>query len=302
MPHVSAFPPVRTWRIHLGAHKTATTHLQDTLRAHRAAMLPHGVDYIPREDFGPLGRRYSRPRGWRKMLRSRPLEWQFTRELQRLRRGPDTVLISDEDLLGYSFDQLTTPLYQRPKCLHLVRALGRTGRMHLFLGIRSLDGLVPSAYAQTLKAVVPEPDMMARARRALADDPPSWVDLVDRLRAALPGVPLTVWRYEDYRAHWRAILALYVGRDVGEFPDLPPPPLTVSPSPLAIEKAEALDPSLPMKTRIDTVRALYARYPAGPEHGVYAPLDPDEIDRFRARYAADIDILRTRYPGLLATF
>jgi hypothetical protein len=128
MPHVSAFPPVRTWRIHLGAHKTATTHLQDTLRAHRAAMLPHGVDYIPREDFGPLGRRYSRPRGWRKMLRSRPLEWQFTRELQRLRRGPDTVLISDEDLLGYSFDQLTTPLYQRPNgcggCPHPARSRG----------------------------------------------------------------------------------------------------------------------------------------------------------------------------------
>jgi hypothetical protein len=57
-----------------------------------------------------------------------------------------------------------------------------------------------------------------------------------------------------------------------------------------------------MKTRIDTVRALYARYPAGPEHGVYAPLDPAEIDRFRARYAADIDILRTRHPEVLVTF
>ena len=115
-------------------------------------------------------------------------------------------------------------------------------------------------------------------------------------------MPLAVWCYEDYRAHWREILALYVGRDVGEFPDLPPPQLTLSPSPLAIEKAEALDTSLPMKERIDTVRALYARYPAGPEHGVYAPLSPAEIDRFRARYAEDVDILRSRYPDVLATF
>lgn len=295
-------PPVREWRIHLGAHKTATTHLQDTLRQYRSSMLPHGVDYIPREDFGPLGRKYSRPKGWRKMLRSRPLEWQFGRELQQLRAGPDTVLLSDEDLLGYTFDQLTTPLYSNPKCLHLVQALARGGRVRLFLGIRSLDGLVPSAYAQTLKALAPEPDMMGRARKALADNPPSWVELVERLRAALPDSPLTVWRYENYRAHWREILALYVGRDVGEFPELPPPQLTVSPSPLAIKKAEAVDRSLPMKDRIATVLDLYARYPAGEEYGVYAPLEQDEIDRFRARYDEDIALLRARHPEVLADF
>lgn len=298
MPH----PPIRDWRIHIGAHKTATTHLQHTLRAHRDALVAHDMDFIPHGPMRMLSHRFSRPKGWRRLLRGRPLAWQFNRELQKQRRGPTTMLISDEDLLGYAFDQLTNPLYGQPKCLHLLRALAGTGRMRLFLGIRSLDGLVPSAYAQTLKAVVPEPGMMDRVRKTLADDPPSWVDLVDRLRAALPGVPLTVWRYESYRDHWREILALYVGRDVGEFPDLPPPQLTVSPSPLAIEKAEALDPSLPMKDRIDTVRALYARYPAGPEHGVYAPLAPAEIDRFRARYAEDVEILRTRYPEVLATF
>lgn len=294
--------PVREWRIHLGAHKTATTHLQDTLGVHRAAMLPHGVDYIPREDFLWLARKYSRSKGWRKMLRSRPLEWQFTRELQRLRRGPDTVLISDEDLLGYTFDQLTTPLYRQPKCLHLVKAMGRTGRMRLFLGIRSLDGLVPSAYAETLKAIVPEPGGMDHARRALADNPPSWVELVERLHAALPDATLTVWRYEDYRAHWREILALYVGRDVGEFPELPPPQRTVSPSPRAIEQAEALDPSLAKQDRVAAVLDLYARYPAGEEFGAYRPLTQAEIDRFRARYDEDVALLRARHPDVLAEF
>jgi len=31
-------------------------------------------------------------------------------------------------------------------------------------------------------------------------------------------------------------------------------------------------------------------------------LDPAEIDRFRARYAEDLKILRQRYPEVLATF
>ena len=47
---------------------------------------------------------------------------------------------------------------------------------------------------------------------------------------------------------------------------------------------------------------IYARYPAGDEFGVYRPLDPAEIDRFRARYAEDLEILRQRYPEVLATF
>ncbi len=251
-------PPVRAWRIHVGAHKTATTHLQHTLRAHRDALVDHGVDFIPHGQMRRLSHRYSRPKSWQAKLRGPVLAWKFNRDLQDYRRGPDTVLLSDEDLLGYAYDQLTTPLYQRPACLHLLQALARRGDMRLFLGIRSLDGLVPSAYAQTLKAVVPEPGLMDRARTALAAAPPSWVALVERLRAALPGVPLTVWRYEDYRDHWRAIAALYVGRDVGAFPDLPPPQMTVSPSPLAIAQAEALDPALPLKARIATVGSIPA--------------------------------------------
>src|ERR671915_2577538 len=39
--------PVRRWRIHIGAHKTATTHLQETLTALRPALAAQGVDYIP---------------------------------------------------------------------------------------------------------------------------------------------------------------------------------------------------------------------------------------------------------------
>jgi hypothetical protein len=41
--------PVRSWRIHLGAHKTATTHLQETLTAVRPALAERGIDFIPNQ-------------------------------------------------------------------------------------------------------------------------------------------------------------------------------------------------------------------------------------------------------------
>ena len=40
-------PPVSHWRIHIGAHKTATTHLQQTLAAIRARLVEQGIDPIP---------------------------------------------------------------------------------------------------------------------------------------------------------------------------------------------------------------------------------------------------------------
>ena len=40
-------PPVSNWRIHIGAHKTATTHLQQTLAAIRPRLVEQGIDPIP---------------------------------------------------------------------------------------------------------------------------------------------------------------------------------------------------------------------------------------------------------------
>ena len=97
------------WRIHLGAHKTATTHLQDTLGAHREALNRHGVDFLPGARFNPLLRRFSRPKGFRRALWRHwpaPVRREFLRDLDRLCRDAGTVLVSDEDFLGYSQDQL----------------------------------------------------------------------------------------------------------------------------------------------------------------------------------------------------
>ena len=41
-----AEPPIRALRVHLGAHKTATTHLQKALHKHRAALRAADIDFI----------------------------------------------------------------------------------------------------------------------------------------------------------------------------------------------------------------------------------------------------------------
>lgn len=296
-------PAVREWRIHLGAHKTATTHLQRTLEAHRDRLVAQGVDFLHFRPFRDMAQPYIRPRSWRRRLWGLPgalMERRFVHGLDRLRRGPDTVLLSDEDLLGYSEHQLDRPLYPGLRAMHLVRHLAEHGeRTTLFLAVRSLDGLLPSAYAQALKARAYAPGSMARICAGIAAAPPSWVELIERLRAAVPGAELKVWDYAGYRAHWQQILTLYAGRDVGAFPEVPAVKGTASPAPRAIAEAEALDPDLPQGTRIAQVRALYARWPAGEEHGRLAPLDADAVAALRAHHAAELAEIGRRWPGML---
>ena len=209
------------------------------------------------------------------------------------------MLLSDEDLLGYSRDLLVRPLYPDFRALHLVRHLmKRADKTTLFLGIRSLDGILPSAYAQALKGDPYPPGSMARICADMAADPPSWVTLVERVRAALPGAELRVWRQEDYRDHWRDLLAAYAGRAVGDLPDVPPVQGTASPGPRGVAEAERLDTALPQRQRILKVREIYKAYPAGAEHGRLQPLSAADTARLKARYDEDVEILATRYPGM----
>lgn len=292
--------PVTELRVHLGAHKTATTHLQDTLAAHRATIARAGINYIPREDFGPLQRRFSNPDHWRKRLWSWPVEQLFLRNFNSLRSGAPIVLLSDEDLLGFSYDLFTSPVYPELRGLHLVRSLARDTRLTLFLGMRSFDRILPSAYAQTIKAIAPRPGWLDEIRAGIAQSPPSWVELVGRLKAMFPQATLHVWRQEDYRTHAQEILGFFVGRDVGPFPELPPPVRTTSPSNEAIEAAERVDPSLSMAARRRRVREIfYEELPSGDGRAPFKPLSDDEITLLRDRYEADKREIEQRYPGML---
>ena len=57
-PAAGKLAPVSHWRIHIGAHKTATTHLQQTLAAIRPRLVEQGIDPIP---LGGAARQRPRP-------------------------------------------------------------------------------------------------------------------------------------------------------------------------------------------------------------------------------------------------
>lgn len=293
--------PVKHWRIHIGAHKTATTHLQETLTLVRPALAARGLDYIP----NPLLRErlFARTLWRRRPLARLPVvgPWQMREAIEAvvdpLRLGPDTVVLSEENILGIPDQILRVPFYpQVAQSVARLASLGTRAKLVLFLSVRGYDTLLPSAYAESLKFRPPREGGFNPAR--LLAGTPSWHDLVTRIHRAAPGVPLRIWRQEDYRENAQAIMASVCGIELGPLPDISDPSWTRSPTAEGIRAAEALDPGLSMAERRNRVGEVYAA--SGGER--YRPFGEAERAELRARYAADLARIEQDFPGEIMRF
>jgi hypothetical protein len=245
-------------RFHIGAHKTATTHLQLTLAGSRLAP---GTRYVPLKRLrvtliSPV--RKGRPR----------LPW------HRWYRG--TWLFSDENILGTTEQALR--LYPDPaKALRYFVDSG----LSIFLCVRRYDSFLASAYGERLWRHPFRPfDPVVPVRR--------WPDVARDLQQALPGTPVFVWRYEDYGEHAKAIAQFYAGGSIEEFgPGLDEQPKTGF-SARAVAELARYHSVRPTKAQ---VLALRQRFPAGDEFPRFDPWTPAQRGELAAMYEQDLHTL-----------
>jgi hypothetical protein len=298
--------PPRVWRIHLGAHKTATTHLQETLALRQEALRRAGVEVVPVAELRALGlaaqlRHGAGAAGLRGALRRRRADAAVGRIVAGLRARGTRLVLSDENLIGNAGDALARPLYPgaQERIGRLLRRIPPGDAVELMLAVRSFDTLAPSAFAQSLRLRRPTQGSTQTCARALAE-PPSWFELVARIAAAAPRARLTVWRYEDYAARNGEILARVCGADPGPPDDLPVPVRNRSPGAAAVAAVEALPPELAGAAwRAEVARIYGASDPAGPR---FAPFAPEAAARLRAAYRADLERIAALGPDVLMTF
>ena len=286
-----AEPPIRALRVHLGAHKTATTHLQKALHKHRAALRAADIDFIrPVQLRAALAAGEGRLRlPWREAAR-------FRTAIDGLRTGAETLAISEENLPGQIRDLFDDVPYRNlaTRVGQLARLAGDTP-LSLFLSIRPFDRLWPSAHAEALRHHAHDPARIDRLRRIARRRPPSWTDVVARLQRACPRATIRVWRYEDHELHWRALAAAFVGADTGAIASVTRPKGSMSPCAEGVRLAEAVT----ARERRAEVAAIYAAHPAA-SGDAYAPFDAAEVAALSRRYDEDVAALRAR--GQLMVF
>lgn len=211
--------PDFTVALHMGVHKTATSHLQRSLHRAADALADAGVRYYGPEHLRLPGRSLPALFGLKAGAKQRraPAD-----QMTLLRKGADRLVLSEENFIGV----LNTPRRRAvrvrypdagPRISALAQAMD-CGGVDVFLGVRHPATYLNSAYGQMLLGgrVMP----MALFQKLNPVSGVNWLDLVARIRQT-PGVNrLTVWRYEDHADVFDQIVGGLVGV---ERADLVPP-------------------------------------------------------------------------------
>lgn len=196
-----------SWKIHIGVHKTATTHLQDQLESQSTNFLQLGLGYVSRLE--------ARRARITKLLRKEKFNTflppsAYLKKLQRsIHHSVDfnqvrikSILISDENLLGSSRDLLYPGPHIYPhleKRLKGIQLLSQDSSVEVYLSIRSYDSLLISAYSQCLRQGwgrrLPPLEFLLEQ---FSNSPPDWLSFLSRIQRQLPQARVRFWTFEDY--------------------------------------------------------------------------------------------------------
>lgn len=208
--------------IHLGAHKTATTFIQNWLASHQSFLKDNAIAYVPLERL----RRQFTQDFW-KILNNRPsMDAAAIAQLRELlfaeagACGYDLsstrlFVLSEENLLGslsslHSKGKFYPDLHRRMRLLaHLFDGY----EVQSFLALRSYSEFYPSAYAEMLRHDQIQTFEAYLEGLDLAGN--SWPKIVNGIEAELG--PVRLWPYERFKDNSHRVLTalLQTSIDVG---------------------------------------------------------------------------------------
>lgn len=265
--------------IHVGAHKTASTHLQKSLRKAHADLLTRGIVF-----FGPESLRGDFPLP----KLSAPNPNPPVALLEQLSRNRSCRLVlSDENILGGTRAgnlaqgaQFYPNADQRMR--RLLTSLGSTN-VTLYMGIRAPLAFLTSAHGQHIISGRIEP--FQSYCEGVALERLRWSELAERLLAITDVKRIVIWRYEDYPRIAPSVLEEMLGHNF-EVPVIENA-LHVSLSVRALEHVKRLlaaDPDGPIREMIRESRRLFPKSDQNPGPAYFSS---SRIEEDNAAYSED---------------
>ncbi|MEM7546574.1 MAG: hypothetical protein AAF367_13650 [Pseudomonadota bacterium] len=280
-----------TIHLHLGAHKTGSTHLQAVMRKNRHRLREAGTVYAPpdqlRDLIGPAQRAAAAVAPL-PSLRA----MSAARALARLADGaPKLLIAADENGLGHCGDMIRARrLYPEARArLGLWHRAARARDLTCFLAIRDYAAFFASVHIQSVRDG-PLAEMKKEDRIGLAALPRRWPDLVAEIRRALPGARLVMWEFDDYEALRETVARRLSGQE-GLKPVLRrsmQTPSIAAWAALQVVAAGREDRRVPK----DVFRAVMADHPVTTNNPRYAPWATAEAARMTVAYHEDVAALR----------
>lgn len=200
-------------RLYIGAHRTASNHMDAMLSDNKDLLLEQGILYThPSRTI----RRISRAQ--QSLSSGAPLKELQEHLIASLTHGQqiDKVVIINPNILG----ALTRPFGKElfyPRTSGLIKQLQTVFQgipLRLFISVRNPATFIPSCYAES---------MLTASFNSFADFTTDvnlanlkWSSLLHRAQGKHETLPMTVWRYEDYPYIWRDVAQAITGMENGQ--------------------------------------------------------------------------------------
>jgi hypothetical protein len=274
--------------LHIGAHKTATSYMQEKLALNVDLLARRGFHYDPletfRKGFSPL------------------LSEETTRENDYVRflhgkAKTMSLLISEENIMGLPGDLPREHKYY----IRLRQRLARTAELlhtatpEIFLSLREYAGFSVSMYSEYIRH---QKFLPFSEYKAIFDASNfSWLSVIEEIYSAVPGAKLTLWDFADFRRIEKDVFQTMLGFDPDIFQN-PEGPVRESFSEVAVRAFEALSGALKHEEMKKLIYPISRHLPKGKQYPAFDPMDPDVKAGLKARYKTDLDAIAAKYPAI----
>lgn len=200
----------------VGAHKTASSHLQHSLLGSQRALAEHGIAVIGpktmRQDLTPMTRLI------RDGMTPEVVQAAGHAFLDYHGGDAETIVLMDENILGGTERKM---LLRRariyPNAPYRIKRLTKIFEGHnlqIGLATRNPASFLPSCWGESLRH-----GETGNFEDYVADFDPTlkiWTGLLQRVAKRTGDIPITLWRYEDYRTLGPALFTQLFKKDVTE--------------------------------------------------------------------------------------
>lgn len=286
-------------RLYLGAHKTATTHLQGIMLANRDRLAGLGVKLSAPQDV----RREWLPlyfKAVRALVETGAIPEDLSAPLRAWMPGTGDWILTEENIIGVPIELLNQPgIYPHAaRRLATLRALFPDARLQLYFSVRGYDGFWRSMYSEIVRnrgflpfAEFWKPEVFARR---------SWVDTVANFASVLPEEYIVLWKFEDFGAIQDEALARITGQAdtapmVAAYKAEPTRP---SLSQKALQVLGDIVPVIGREEGLKLTERINDHYAVAAGHAPFQPFDADQVAEMRAAYARDLATIRERFPAV----
>lgn len=274
--------------LHLGAHKTATTYMQDGLELSRGVLRQSGIGYVPLTEL--------RPSITERLGFGRPgLQTAVNRLLDEY-RGCNRLIISDENIIGGLKPSPKLGFYPKHR-KRLAKLLGKLGRhdFEIYFATRSYDEFISAMYCEYIRhRAFVEVETYLRNFEYGAF---RWSKIVETFVTLVGAENVYLWRYEDFAAAQDEIFAALIDAPA-DMVQRPTGRVRESLSMAAVQTLASLDPTDDADEARARARAAAAAHPKGPDNPAFSAFIPAASRTLRARYESEISRLRHDFPGI----